>query len=395
MPEAEQTFGRTITLLTDRRMPSLLVGCAVNLLYASFVAGIAVVKPHVESTFHLSNAAGGQLFLFSFGGTTLGVLLCGAASDKYGRKRVLLLSMLLFAAGAFLLGTAHNFVQVLMGSPLLGGGAGAMQTVANAGLTDLFPRRKEQALSITQFMYGAGAFIGPIVMLSLFRHNVPWPLFYQGMCALGVGLLLIQAVLRVPDAEAHAVVNAGSPWRSHSMLLLGLMALLYSGAEVAYWGELPNFTKTAFHSDAPGTLAVSFFWLAMAVGRFFTGFIITRYSLRRMMAVMMLAACIVVLPASFLATEYALLLQSVLAGLTMAGVFSILLSLAAERFSQDIGAALGVIAASAGAGGALLPWIASMLATDSGWHAALLVAPVSALLVAGLAMALKEKARTA
>lgn len=123
----------------------------------------------------------------------------GAASDRFGRKPVIVFGLLLFAVGSFVAAAAHDIHGIILGRVLQG--AGAISAAVTALAADL---TREQHLTKTMAMIGSS--IGLVFALSM----VGAPLLYAwigmpGIFALtGVlSLLAIFVVLRVvPVAPA-------------------------------------------------------------------------------------------------------------------------------------------------------------------------------------------------
>ena len=165
---------------------------------------------------HAANIEGGDnltLVGLALGGYGLaqGILQIpfGAASDRWGRKRVLYLGLLIFAAGSFL-GCVADDIWTMIAARVLQG-AGAISSVAMALAADL---TREQHR--TKVMAMIGSMIGLMFALSL----VGAPPLYraigmEGLFAL-TGVLCLVAMLvvktQVPDppARSPSVDAAGS-----------------------------------------------------------------------------------------------------------------------------------------------------------------------------------------
>ena len=95
-------------------------------------------------------------------GLTQGLLqlVFGMASDRLGRKRVIVFGLLIFAAGSFLAGAAGSLVELILGRMLQG--AGAISAVVTALLAD----QTRDAVR-TKAMALVGASIGLMFALSL------------------------------------------------------------------------------------------------------------------------------------------------------------------------------------------------------------------------------------
>ncbi|KAJ5549680.1 hypothetical protein N7461_004378 [Penicillium sp. DV-2018c] len=78
-------------------------------------------------------------------GYTLGVCaaqpMYGKLSDIYGRKPMLLLSYLLFAAGCMMSGIGSNMPIVILGRAISGTGGAGIMTISSIIITDIVPRR--------------------------------------------------------------------------------------------------------------------------------------------------------------------------------------------------------------------------------------------------------------
>ena len=119
-------------------------------------------------------------------GLTQGVLQIpfGVASDKFGRKPVILLGLLVFAVGSLWAALADNMQGLLIGRAMQGAGAvSAAVTALLADLTRDIVRTKAMAL--------VGASIGLMFALSLVLS--PWLAAWIGLS----GLFLLTAVLAI------------------------------------------------------------------------------------------------------------------------------------------------------------------------------------------------------
>src|SRR4051812_40491716 len=126
----------------------------------------------------------------------------GMASDRWGRKPVIYVGLIIFAAGSFLAAGAHDIWMAIAGRTLQG--AGAISSVVVALAADL---TREQHRTKTMAMIGAT--IGFAFALSL----VSAPLLYQwiGMGGIFVitGLLCLGAIGVVKSTVPEAPVSLG------------------------------------------------------------------------------------------------------------------------------------------------------------------------------------------
>lgn len=119
--------------------------------------------------------SGYMLFIYSFMQFFFSPLL-GALSDRYGRRSVLLLSLLGFGIDYLFLGFAGTITLLFIGR-LIAGITGASFTVAGAYIADVSPPEKRaQNFGIMGAAFGLGFIAGPAIggLISGFGDRVPF-----------------------------------------------------------------------------------------------------------------------------------------------------------------------------------------------------------------------------
>lgn len=175
-------------------------------------------------------------------GLTQGILQIpfGIASDKFGRKPVIILGLLVFAVGSLWAATADTMQGLLVGRALQGAGAvSAAVTALLADLTRDIVRTKAMAL--------VGASIGLMFALSLVLS--PWLAGWIGLS----GLFLLTAVLAlggiavvhlwVPDApDTHAPSDRSGlreVMRHSGLMRLNFGVFILHAVQLAMWVAIP------------------------------------------------------------------------------------------------------------------------------------------------------------
>ncbi|MBS3816668.1 MAG: MFS transporter [Candidatus Thermoplasmatota archaeon] len=96
----------------------------------------------------------------------------GALSDSFGRKKVILLSILSFALANILIGLSFNYLVMLVTFSLLGMAAGLFPSPSLTMLSELFKEKKGKALGIRS---GVGSLSGLVPMvLPLLALMIGW-----------------------------------------------------------------------------------------------------------------------------------------------------------------------------------------------------------------------------
>ena len=180
-------------------------------------------------------------------GFSLGQLLWGAVSDRFGRRIPIAIGLVLFdigSAGCALSGTATEvigwrFVQAV--------GACAGVVLARAMVRDLFERdRAAQMLSTLITIMAVAPLVGPLIGGQVLTF-ASWPWTFWFMVVIGGGLLA--ALFTLPEtlppehrdrhAVRHALGRYGELLRDRRILAFtGIGGFFYIGV-YAYMGRLP------------------------------------------------------------------------------------------------------------------------------------------------------------
>jgi MFS family permease len=128
---------------------------------------IAIIAPaftKIQSAFHLSMRH--LVWIFSI--YVLFNLICtplmAGLSDQYGRKKIFLIGIYIFALGSLIVAISWNFSVVIIGRALQGVGSGGIFPIATAIIGDLFSEeRRGRALGFLGSVYGVAFIAGPII----------------------------------------------------------------------------------------------------------------------------------------------------------------------------------------------------------------------------------------
>jgi MFS family permease len=103
----------------------------------------------------------------------LSVLPAALLSDRFGRRRVIVVTSLLGAAGALIVATAPTIPVALAGAALLGLGAGSFLSVDWALLTDIIPKHTTgRYMGLATAIEGIGSTTAPAVLSGLIITSV-------------------------------------------------------------------------------------------------------------------------------------------------------------------------------------------------------------------------------
>jgi len=157
----------------------------------------------------------------------------GALSDRWGRKRVILIGLVGVLLANIVFGTAKTFTQAILGRflcGLLNGNVGVLKSFL-AEIT--IPSNRARAFSLLPLAWGAGCIIGPVVGGVLARPAVQYPglpwgpfavfpyllpcfvgIILQGVTAILVAFLMVEPRTRTPSKSKHGRSDSVVPLKS-------------------------------------------------------------------------------------------------------------------------------------------------------------------------------------
>jgi dipeptide/tripeptide permease len=139
-------------------------------------------------------------------GTVVGILyvlptITGAIADKFGYKRILILSYIILSTGYLLMGYATTYASMFLAFLYLAVGAGLFKPVISATITKTTTEKTASiGFGIFYMIVNIGAFIGPIVASKL--REIDWQYaFWMSSGAILFNLLLVILFYKEPERE--------------------------------------------------------------------------------------------------------------------------------------------------------------------------------------------------
>ena len=170
----------------------------------------------------------------------------GIASDRFGRKRVITLGLLVFAAGSFLAAWAPTLHWLIAGRALQG--AGAVSAAVTALLSDLTRdevRTKAMALvgASIGLMFAVSLVAAPVLAAHIGLHGL---FAITGLLALGCIAIVHRGT--PPEPAQHKNVPRGrlsEVLRHGPLLRLDIGVFVLHAVQVAMWVAVPNLLVQA------------------------------------------------------------------------------------------------------------------------------------------------------
>jgi EmrB/QacA subfamily drug resistance transporter len=127
--------------------------------------------------------------------STITVPIYGKLSDLYGRKRVLMIGIVIFLVGSALSGLSQNMLELIIFRGLQGLGAGALFPVSLAVIGDLFsPRERGKYQGLFGAVFGLSFLIGPFLG-GYITDTISWHWVFYVNLPIGIVALITIGIL--------------------------------------------------------------------------------------------------------------------------------------------------------------------------------------------------------
>ncbi len=180
------------------------------------------------------------------------VVTAGRLGDMFGRRKVFVVGMVVFAAGSVLSGAASDQLTLIAGRVVQGAGAAPMLTLSLAIVCNAFPTDEQpRALGIWAAVSAVALAIGPLVGGILIE--VDWRLIFWinvPISALGVAIVLAAAP-ESTDPGAGTRID----WPGLAALTFGLTAVVLALIQSDEWSDGATVVLAL-----AGVLALVAFW---------------------------------------------------------------------------------------------------------------------------------------
>ena len=155
---------------------------------------VAVAFPHLIRDLHTNVLWAAWTISIYLIALTSSMPLMGKLSDTFGRKRVFLISLVLFTVSSLACGIAPNIYSLVAFRFLQGVGGASFLPTASGIVSDLFPEHRQRAIGLFTSIFPIGGILGPnlggwIVSQYSWRY-----IFYINL-PIGAGLIVLITIL--------------------------------------------------------------------------------------------------------------------------------------------------------------------------------------------------------
>ena len=371
------------------------------------------VIPSLIAAWHISTGDAGWLATAALLSSAVGGWLAGLLADRFGRVRILQLTILWFALFTFLSGFTNSFWGLLLTRGLQGLGFGGEWAVGSVLMGEAIrAQHRGKAVGIVQGGWAIGWGIAAIFSVVLFSW-LPKEYAWRAMFWIGIlpAFLVFYIRRRVPEPEVFsktrqkvaALGNAPhfleifGPAVLKTTLLTSILGVGVQGGYYAVTTWLPTYLKTVRHLSVLNT---GWYMIVIIVGSF-CGYMISAFltdAIGRKKALVLFAACCALSVVAYtylpLANGPVMLILGFPLGFFVSGSFSPVGSFFTELFPSHLrGSGQGFSYNIGRAVGAVFPVLVGYLSVAMTLGKAIAVFAVSAYFIMIVAVLLLPETR--
>jgi MFS family permease len=180
-------------------------------LEVTIVGAIAPRLTEAGSGINLNPAQIGTAAAIYVAGACAGALFFGQLTDRFGRKKLFMATLLLYLVATVATAFAHEAWYFFLCRALTGAGIGGEYAAINSAIDELIPARNRGQVDLAiNGSYWVGSAIGGLVSLvlldtSIFARDFGWRLAFGAGAILGLGILLVRR--HVPESPRWLFIH--------------------------------------------------------------------------------------------------------------------------------------------------------------------------------------------
>ncbi len=237
------------------------------------------VKIRLTERLGINDAQMGKLFsAYNFSNLVF-VIVAGITCDMFGYQTIAVAGFVAGAIAVFLFGQASNYKLAVICCLLLGAGSMFMNTAGNTLLADpaILYADAGRSGNMGNVFFGVGAFCAPFLTAFFFKK-----LSYGGTMTVLAIILLIPLIFALggdfPKSGGNFSASEAAALITNPTIILCALALMcYIALEVSMAGWITTYMTSVGASEAKASGVLSFFSVAIMVGRLFTALVIGGY----------------------------------------------------------------------------------------------------------------------
>ena len=346
------------------RESSINIKALLPVLFGFFIMGfcdvVGISTSYVKADFRLSETVAGFLPSMVFLWFLLWAVPAAIFMNRIGRKKTVLVSMLVTIVGMIIPFIDYNLYTCLVAFALLGIGNTILQVSLNPLLTNVVKGNVlASSLTAGQVLKAVSSFCGPFIaafaatVLGNWQYLFP---IFALLTLISMGwLILVYIREEVPEQSTSSWGATFGLLKDRTILSLFLGIVFVVGVDVGINTVAPKLLIERCGFDLAGAgMGSSVYFAFRTIGAFVGTFLLARVSGSKYFRVNILVAIATMIVLFFVSGQYPILVLIALIGFTCSSIFSLIFSMAIQARPEKANEISGLMVTGI-FGGAVIP----------------------------------------
>lgn len=301
----------------------------------------------------------------------------GILQDKYGKRRMLNIGMLLTGVGMVIPFIYYSFPIMLTAFIVLGIGNTIVQVSANPLLHDVSPREKYSSyMSLSQFIKAIISLLGPVITTLMATAFGNWKLVFAVYAVTSAIAVIWLYMTKIEETKGEAPATFKSCFsllKNPFVVVMVLGIFMLVGSDVGMNSNIANFLQNQFGLTLErASLGISLYFTALMIGRFSGAIILNWISARKFLLLTAIVALVSLTAMLLVQSVLVVQIAIFMVGLGSANLFPLIFSIALEKMPERANEVSGLMIMAV-SGGAFLPPLMGLVSTNFSVKASFLV----------------------
>lgn len=293
----------------------------------------------------------------------------GIFQDKHGKKRVLMIGLLIALSGLVIpLFGLKSYELFLLTTLLLGAGAATLQVAGNPIMRDVsLPGKYSRNLSFGQFIKAIGSLSGSLIPFVAAKwFGAEWKILFPIYVSTIIITIILIALTKIEEQQENKTIatfkSCFSLLKNRFVFLMVVGIFIYVGIEICISTGVPILLNSQYGIDLKtwGLLGNAFFFISIIIGRFFGAIILNWIKPKLFLKITSLVS-VFGLGLIFTNIQTLVILGIFILGLGFANIFPLIFSITVDYMPERSNEISGLMVTSI-VGGAFIPLIMGALA---------------------------------
>lgn len=363
-----------LEVLRNPKQRKLLFSAGMSWLFDAMEVGmISFIVAALAKEWNLSAGQVGVLTSINSIGMALGALLAGALADRYGRRAILIWTLLIFTIASGLSALATGFAVLCVLRLVAGIGLGGELPVASTLVSESIPTKERGRAVVLLESFWAGGWIVSALVANFVIPEYGWRIAFAIGAVPAIYALYLRRVIQDPPRfkenttirkttfrEKVATVWSVSHRRTTLMLWILWFTVIFSYYGMFLW--LPSVVMAKGFTLVKSFQYVLIMTLAQLPGYFTAAYFIERFGRKFVLVVYLTLTAVSAIAFGLATTEAAILTAGIFLSFFNLGAWGGLYAYSPELYPTSVRSTGVGLATSVGRiGGVIAPFMVGML----------------------------------